>query len=87
MQPDVEILNEHCIMNEINIMHTSEKVWHMISESERISLSELATKLNISIEIAALSAGWLAVEDKIYIRENGTSIELSPKNHHPIYFG
>lgn len=74
-------------MNEINIRQTSERAWHIISDSEHISLSELATKLNIDIEIAALSAGWLAVEDKIYIRKIGTIIELSPKNHHPIYFG
>lgn len=74
-------------MNEINIRQTSERVWHIISDSEHISLSELATKLNVDIEIAALSAGWLAVEDKIYIRKIGTDIELSPKNRHPIYFG
>ena len=74
-------------MNEINIRQTSERVWHIISDSEHISLSELATKLNVDIEIAALSAGWLAVEDKIYIRKIGTIIELSPKNRHPIYFG
>lgn len=74
-------------MNEINIRQTSERVWHIISDSEHISLLELATKLNIDIEIAALSAGWLAAEDKIYIRKIGTDIELSPKNRHPIYFG
>lgn len=74
-------------MNEINIKHTSEKAWHIISDGEHISLSELTTRLNIRIEIAALAAGWLAAEDKIYIREIGTVIELSPKNRHPIYFG
>lgn len=74
-------------MNEINIKHTSEKAWHIISADEHISLSELATRLNIRIEIAALAAGWLAVEDKIYIREIGTTIELSPKNQYSIYFG
>lgn len=74
-------------MNEINIRQTSERAWHIISGSEHISLSELATRLNIRIEIAALAAGWLAVKDKIYIRKIGTIIELSPKNRHPIYFG
>ena len=74
-------------MNDINLKHTSEKIWHIISDGKHISLSELATRLNIRIEIAALAAGWLAVEDKIYIREIGTTIELSPKNHYPTYFG
>lgn len=74
-------------MNEINLKQISEKTWRIISDSEQITLQELAAKLNIRIEIAALAAGWLAVEDKIYIREIGTIIELSPRNHHPIYFG
>ena len=74
-------------MNEINIRQTSEKAWHIISNSEHVSLSELATRLNISIEIAALSAGWLMAENKIYIYEIEKDIELSPKNRYPIYFG
>lgn len=74
-------------MKEINIRQVSEKAWHIISDSECISLSELAARLNIRIEIAALSAGCLAIEDKIFVREIGTAIELAPKNRHPIYFG
>ena len=64
-------------MNEINIRQASEKAWRIISDREHISLSELAKNLNINMEIAALSAGWLAAEDKLYIREIGTTIELS----------
>lgn len=47
-------------MNEINIRQASEKAWRIISDREHISLSELAKNLNINMEIAALSAGWLA---------------------------
>jgi len=46
-------------MNEINIRQASEKAWRIISDREHISLSELAKNLNINMEIAALSAGWL----------------------------
>lgn len=49
-------------MNEINIRQASEKAWRIISDREHISLSELAKNLNINMEIAALSAGWLAAE-------------------------
>lgn len=71
----------------MNIRHISEKIWHTISDEEHITLSALATKLNMSIEIVALAVGWLAAEDKVYIGENRGIIELSPKNRHPIYFG
>lgn len=74
-------------MNMINIRNVSEKAWYAMSDGERITLSELATRLNIDIEIAALAIGWLAAEDKVYIHENEKTIELSPKNRHPIYFG
>lgn len=74
-------------MNTINIRQISEKAWHIISNSDHVTLSELATKLNISIEIAALSAGWLMVEDKIHVDTTEKDIVLSPKSHYPIYFG
>lgn len=74
-------------MNEINIRQISGKAWHIISNSEHISLYELAIRLNINIEIAAVSAGWLMAEDKIYIYETEKDIELSPKNRYSIYFG
>ncbi len=71
----------------MNIRHISERTWHTISNEKNITLSELATKLNMSIEIVALAVGWLAAEGKVDIGENGSAIELSPKNYHPIYFG
>lgn len=75
-------------MNTINIRQISEKAWHIISNSDHVTLSELATKLNISIEINALSAGWLMAEDKIHVDTTEKDIVLSPKNrYHPIYFG
>lgn len=74
-------------MNMINIRHISEKAWYAMSDGERITLFELAARLNINVEIAALAIGWLAAEDKVYIHESERTIELSSKNRHPIYFG
>ena len=47
-------------------------VWHVLNEVKRISIPELAKKLNLSVESTALAVGWLAREDKVFIeRRNG----------------
>lgn len=71
----------------MNIRHFSEKVWCAINDNENITLSELSTRLEISIEIVALSVGWLAAEDRVYISGSEDSIRVSPKNNYPFYFG
>lgn len=71
----------------MNIRHFSEKVWCAINDNENITLSELSIRLEVSIEIIALSVGWLAAEDRVYICEIEGSIRVSLKNNYPIYFG
>ena len=45
-------------------------VWHVLSEVKRISIPELARKLNLSVESTALAVGWLARENKIEFATN-----------------
>ena len=42
-------------------------VWHALNEVKRISIPELARKLNLSVESTALAVGWLARENKVCI--------------------
>ena len=41
-----------------------------------ISIPELARKLDLSAESTALAAGWLARENKIFIRQKNAVIKL-----------
>lgn len=51
-------------------------VWHVLSEVKRISIPELARKLNLSVESTALAVGWLARENKVCIHRVNGLIEV-----------
>ena len=63
------------------------KVWHALNEVDKISIPELARKLDISAESTALAAGWLARENKICIRYKDGLVELSNGDRFSFSFG
>lgn len=69
----------------VNIKNISERILLSIGNSEHLSLSELAKRLETNIQIIALSAGWLAAENKICLYDNGSDIELSLINQQCFY--
>ena len=52
-------------MEKCKIGENAGKIWKSLNESESITIGELARKLNMSVEHAALAAGWLARENQI----------------------
>lgn len=62
-------------------------VWHALNEGKGISISELARKLNMSVENTALAIGWLARENKVCIHNRDGAIEIFDENHFPFCFG
>lgn len=62
-------------------------VWHALNGSEKISIPELARRLNLSVESTALAIGWLARENKVCIRRKNGLIEVSDEEHVSFSFG
>ena len=56
-------------------------VWHVLNEVKRISIPELARKLNLSVESTALAVGWLARENKVCIHRVNGLIEVYDESH------
>lgn len=62
-------------------------VWHVLNEVKRISIPELARKLNLSVESTALAVGWLARENKVCIHRVNGLIEVYDENQFGFMFG
>ncbi|WP_455623039.1 winged helix-turn-helix domain-containing protein [Parabacteroides sp.] len=62
-------------------------VWHALNEVKEISISELARKLNMSVESTALAIGWLARENKVCLQNRDGAIEVFDEHHFPFCFG
>ena len=62
-------------------------VWHVLNEVKRISIPELARKLNLSVESTALAVGWLARENKVCIHRVNGLIEVCDENQFGFMFG
>lgn len=62
-------------------------VWHALNEVKRISIPELARKLNLSVESTALAVGWLARENKVCIHRVNGLIEVCDENQFGFTFG
>lgn len=62
-------------------------VWHVLNEVKRISIPELARKLNLSVESTALAVGWLARENKVCIYRVNGLIEVYDESHFGFTFG
>ena len=61
-------------------------VWHLLNEVKRISIPELARRLNLSVESTALAIGWLAREKVCIHRVNGL-IEVYDEDQFGFSFG
>lgn len=62
-------------------------VWHALNEVEKISIPELARRLNLSVESTALAIGWLARENKVCIHRVNGLIEVYDENQFGFSFG
>lgn len=73
------------IMDKNLIAVNAAKVWRALGEVRRISIPELAGKVNLSIESTTLAIGWLACENKI--RMGGGLVEACGENRYEFCFG
>ena len=74
-------------MYKVTIGTNAGKVWHALQETTEITLPDLARKLGLSVEDAALAIGWLARENKIFIRQKDDEIWVSEKPEIMFSFG
>lgn len=59
-------------MEKTTIGYNAGAIWDKLRETGRITIAELARKLNMAADETAIAAGWLAREGKVYIeRING----------------
>ena len=59
-------------MEKTTIGYNAGAIWDKLRETGRITIAELARKLNMAADETAIAAGWLALEGKVYIeRING----------------
>lgn len=63
------------------------KVWQAMKNQNEISITDLARKLNLSVESTALAVGWLARENKICIQRKEGSIKLRDENGFDFCYG
>ena len=63
------------------------KVWHALQDTTEMTLTDLAGKLGLSVEDTALAIGWLARENKIFIRQQENLIWVSEKPEIMYSFG
>ena len=63
------------------------KVWHALQDTTEMTLTDLAGKLGLSVEDTALAIGWLARENKIFIRQQENVIWVSEKPEVMYSFG
>ncbi len=63
------------------------KVWNALKETKEITLPHLAENLQLSVEDTAMATGWLAREDKIFIRKKDNEIWISEKAEVMFSFG
>jgi hypothetical protein len=52
-------------MEKTTIGYNAGAIWDKLRETGRITIAELARKLNMAADETAIAAGWLAREDKI----------------------
>ena len=62
-------------------------VWHALNEVKRISIPELARKLNLSVESTALDLVCLARENKVCIHRVNGLIEVCDESQFDFTFG
>lgn len=74
-------------MYKAEIGNNAGKVWHALKETTELTLPQLAEKLHLSLSDTALAVGWLARENKIFIRKKDNDIWVSEKADIMFSFG
>lgn len=64
-------------MEKKNIGEHAGKVWYALKVVDKITIPELARKLNLSVESISLAVGWLARENQVHIRREKGIITVS----------
>lgn len=69
------------MMEKTKIGLNAGKVWRILNEKGELSMFDLCRELSLTFEDVALAIGWLAREDKIFLRKREgmlfASIEMS----------
>lgn len=74
-------------MEKWKIGENAGKVWHALNDLEKISIPELARKLDLSEESTVLAVGWLARENQVCIRkEEGLTFVSSREREKEVEF-
>lgn len=75
-------------MEKSKIGENAGKVWHALHGLEKITIPELARKLDLSVERTALAVGWLARENQISVWvEDGATVVAHQSEHFEFSFG
>lgn len=56
------------------------KVWRILSEKGELSMYDLCHELSLTFEETALAIGWLAREDKVFLRKREGMLLVSIEN-------
>ena len=57
------------MMEKTKIGLNAGKVWRILNEKGEMSMFEMCRELGLTFEDLALAIGWLAREDKIFLRQ------------------
>lgn len=63
------------------------KVWHVLNEGRELVIPELSRLIGESHEDTTLAIGWLARENKVYIRRKNGQVYVSNGMLQGLYFG
>ena len=68
------------MMEKTKIGLNAGKVWRILNEKGELSMFDLCRELSLTFEDVALAMGWLAGEDKIFLRKREGMLFASIEN-------
>lgn len=68
------------MMKKKRIGSNAGKVWRILNEKGELSMFDLCRELGLTFEDVALAIGWLAREDKIFLRKREGMLFASIEN-------
>ncbi len=69
------------------IRSNSTKILNYLEQKEEASVSEIRDQLNLKTRDVYLAIGWLACENKVYLRQDGHRLTVILYNHpHSFWF-
>ena len=68
------------MMEKTKIGLNAGKVWRILNEKGELSMFDLCRELSLTFEDVALDIGWLAREDKIFLRKREGMLFASIEN-------